>query len=73
MAKENMVEKRENKTLTPRSYIQYCRSLEIQLIFQFIFEWFPFTKRPFKTGKDNRNSSLGLRMGDRDRLIKVTV
>ena len=26
MAKEKMVWKRVNKTLTPRSYIQYCRS-----------------------------------------------
>ena len=47
MAKENMVLKRTNKTLTPGSYIQYYRSLEIQLpdtLFVTIFEWFPFTK-----------------------------
>ena len=48
MAKENMVKKRVNETLTQRSYIQYCRSLEIQLpstLFVTIFEWFPFTKK----------------------------
>ena len=31
MAKENMVQKRVNNTSTPRSYIQYYRSLEIHL------------------------------------------
>ena len=48
MAKENMVEKLVNKTLMPRSYIQHCRSLEIQLpgtLFVTIFEWFPFKNK----------------------------
>ena len=47
MAKENMVQKRVNKTSMPGSYIQYCRSLEIQLpgmLFVAISERFPFTK-----------------------------
>ena len=67
MAKENMVKKQVNKT---RSYIQYCRSLEIQLpgmLFVTIFEWFSFTNWPFKTGQDNRNS---LEKGDHDCLIE---
>ena len=68
MAKENMVEKLVNKTLMPRSYIQYCRSLEIQLpgtLFVTIFEWFPFKNKSdrLKVGQDNRNRSLGLRKG----------
>ena len=50
MAKENMVQTRVNKTLMPRSYIQYYRSLQI-------------TKYPLKTGQENRNSSLGLSKG----------
>ena len=71
MAKENMVEKLVDKTLMPRSYIQYCRSLEILLpgtlfvtIFV-IFEWFPFKNKSdhLKVGQDNRNRSLGLRKG----------
>ena len=28
-----------------------------------LFEWFPFTKWPFNTGQDNRNSSSGLSKG----------
>ena len=45
------------------SIVYYCRSLEIQLpgtLFFAIFEWFPFTKLPFKTGQDNRNSETAL-------------
>ena len=66
MAKENMAEKLVKKTLMPRSYIQYCRSLEIQLLgtlFVTIFEWFPFENKSdrVKVGQDNRNRSLGLR------------
>ena len=48
MAKENMVEKLVNKALMPRSYIQYCRSLQIQLpdtLFVTIIEWFPFKNK----------------------------
>ena len=47
MEKENMVWQWVNKTLTPRSRIQYYRSLEIQFpgtLFATIFEWFSFTK-----------------------------
>lgn len=58
--------KRTNKTITPRSYIQYFKLLEIKLpgrLFVTIFEWFPFTKWQFKAGQDNRNNSLGLMKG----------
>ena len=61
-----------------RFYIQYCRSLEIQLPGT-LFEWFSFTKWPFKTGQDNRNSLLGLSKGGLrplnrgDRLIEVKI
>ena len=44
-----------------------------------VFEWFPFTKWPFNTGQDNRNSSSGLTKGwprplnRGDRLIEVKI
>ena len=70
MTKECMVLKRTNKTLTPRS----CSSLGTQLPgtpFVIKLKWFRFTKWSFKTGQDNRNSSLGLVKGDRNRLISA--
>ena len=75
MAKESMIEKLVNKTLMPRSYIQYCRSLEIQLpgtLIVTIFEWFPFKNKSdrLKVGQDKETGHWDLEKGDRDRLIR---
>ena len=71
-----MVKKRVNKTLTPGSYIQYYRSLEIQLpgtLLVTIFVWFPFPSGRLKQVKTIETARWDLVKGDRDRLIEVTV
>ena len=77
MAKENMLKKRVNRTLIPRSYCQYCKSLESQLpgtAFVTIFEWFPFTSDRLKQVKTIERARWDLIEGDRlirCRLIQV--
>ena len=73
-----MILKRFNKTLTaPRSYIQCCRPLEIQLpcmLFVTIFEWFLSQSDRLKQVRTIEIARWDLVEGDRhDRLIEVTV
>ena len=60
----------------PRSYIQYCRSLEIQLpgtLFVTIFEWFLLQSDHLKQVRTIETARWDFVKGDRDRLIEVTV
>ena len=60
----------------PRSYIQYYRSLEIQLPgtqFVTIFEWFLLQTDHLKQVRTIETARWDLVKGDRDRLIEVTV
>ena len=63
----------------PRSYIQYCRSLEIQLpgtLFVTIFEWFLLQSGRLKQARTIETARWDLVKGDRDRLIievKITI
>ena len=72
MAKKSMVLKRTSKKLTPR----LCSSLETQLpgtLFVTIFSGFLLQSDRLKQVKTTEISLLGLVLGDRDRLIEVTV
>ena len=76
MAKENMVKKRVNKTLMPRSCIQYCRSLEIQLpgtLFVTIFECFFFFLQSDRSKHVRTIETARWDLVKGDRLIEVTV
>ena len=69
MAKENMAYKRVNKPSTPRSYIPYYRSLEIQLPGML----FVIPSDRLKQVRTIETARWDLVKGDRDRLIEVTV
>ena len=73
MAKENMVQKRVNKTSMPGSYIQYCRSLEIQLPGMLFVRGFLLQSDRLKQVKTIETVCWDLVKGNHDRLIEVTV
>ena len=60
----------------PRSYIQYCRSLEIHLpgtLFVTIFEWFLLQSDRLKQVRKIETARWDFEKGDRDRLIEVKI